>query len=497
MENQTIIQFFHWYYPADKGLWKHAASEAERLAHLGFTKVWLPPPYKCDSGADISAVGYGVYDLYDLGEFDQKGTRKTKYGSKDEFVNAIKRIQEMGMDAIVDIVLNHKTGGDDVETFKAVQVNNDNRNEKAGEETDIEAFTKFYFPGRNGTFSNFIWDKECFTGIDKNDEQGCRIYKILNNQGDTWQDVPDEEFGNFDFLLGCDIDYRNEYVRTEIKNWAKWLFELTGFHGCRMDAVKHISTSFMNEFLDYIKTLNEHNFSIGEYWTHNVDKLLHYIELTEGRMQLIDSPLHYNFHRASNTGKDFDLRTLSHDTLLDRNPLYSISFVDNHDTQPLQALESTVEDWFKPLAYAYIMLRKDGIPCISFFAMYGATYSAYDKDGNEHYIELKPTPDLDKFLHLRKNIAYGEQHDYFDHGNTIGWTREGNEEHGHGMAVIMSNGDEGFKEMYVGQHHAGKTFVDYLNNKEDRITINENGLAVFPVHGGSVSVYIPEECPHC
>ena len=35
-------------------------------------------------------VGYAAYDLYDLGEFDQKGTTRTKYGTKDEYLEAIK-----------------------------------------------------------------------------------------------------------------------------------------------------------------------------------------------------------------------------------------------------------------------------------------------------------------------------------------------------------------------------------------------------------------------
>jgi hypothetical protein len=43
----------------------------------------------------------------------------------------------------------------------------------------------------------------------------------------------------------------------------------------------------------------------------------------------------------------------------------AVTLVDNHDTQPLQALEAPVEDWFKPIAYAFILLRKDGYPAFS------------------------------------------------------------------------------------------------------------------------------------
>ena len=44
---------------------------------LGVTALWLPPAYK-GAGGDKD-VGYGVYDLYDLGEFNQKGSVPTKY----------------------------------------------------------------------------------------------------------------------------------------------------------------------------------------------------------------------------------------------------------------------------------------------------------------------------------------------------------------------------------------------------------------------------------
>ena len=70
MQNGTILQYFHWYYVNDGSLWKTVAKEAPRLADLGITAIWLPPAYKGNSGG--YSVGYDVYYLYDLGEFDQK-----------------------------------------------------------------------------------------------------------------------------------------------------------------------------------------------------------------------------------------------------------------------------------------------------------------------------------------------------------------------------------------------------------------------------------------
>ena len=62
--NGTMMQYFEWYLPQGT-LWKQLQTEAERLAGEGITGVWIPPCYKGQAGADD--VGYGVYDLYDLG----------------------------------------------------------------------------------------------------------------------------------------------------------------------------------------------------------------------------------------------------------------------------------------------------------------------------------------------------------------------------------------------------------------------------------------------
>ncbi|STL91976.1 alpha-amylase [Escherichia coli] len=52
-------------------------------------------------------------------------------------------------------------------------------------------------------------------------------------------------------------------------------------------------------------------------------------------------------------------------TLVEADPFHAVTLVANHDTQPLQALEAPVEPWFKPLAYALILLRENGVPSYS------------------------------------------------------------------------------------------------------------------------------------
>lgn len=66
MNNPTIFQFFHWYYPDGGKLWQEVSEQAVHISQLGINIVWLPPAYKGASGG--YSVGYDTYDLFDLGK---------------------------------------------------------------------------------------------------------------------------------------------------------------------------------------------------------------------------------------------------------------------------------------------------------------------------------------------------------------------------------------------------------------------------------------------
>ena len=151
-------------------------------------------------------------------------------------------------------------------------------------------------------------------------------------------------------------------------------------------------------------------------------------------------------------------------------------------------------DWLNPLAYAIILLREQGIPCVFYPDLYGAEYTDKGKDGNDHTIILNKVKELPMLLRVRKLLAYGEQRDYLDHKNTIGWTREGLSENKEtGCAVLLGNGDEGWKYMEIGKQHAGQVFIDCLGKIEKQITLDNRGGAEFYCKGGSVSVWVNKE----
>ncbi len=122
--NETLLQGFEWYCPADYKHWRRLSSVLPSLAALGISTLWIPPATRAGWH---KSNGYDAYDLYDLGEFDQKGAKHTKWGTKDELVQLLQAASACGIRVLFDTVLNHKAAADYAETVDAVQVDPNGR----------------------------------------------------------------------------------------------------------------------------------------------------------------------------------------------------------------------------------------------------------------------------------------------------------------------------------------------------------------------------------
>ncbi|MFM7648792.1 MAG: alpha-amylase, partial [Cyanobium sp.] len=444
--NGVLLQAFHWYTPADGGHWRRLERQARDLAAAGITALWLPPAGKGQAGGHD--VGYGIYDPYDLGEFDQKGSVATKYGTRAEYLAAVAACRSEGLQIYADAVFNHLMGADAQEEFNATPHDPQNRLQSLGDQRPIRAWTHYSYPARAGAHSAMQWHWWHFDAVDHNSLEPD-VQAVWRIEGKAFDDDVDLERGNDDYLMGCDLDIDHPEVRAALKHWGSWMLDTAGVDGFRLDAIKHISGDFFPDWLSHVAAhAGRDLFVVGEYWTTNLDTLRWYVSRSGGRIHLFDAPLHHNFHRASRQGAGYDLRRLLDGTLMGELPQLAVTLVENHDTQPLQALESVVEPWFKPLAYAFILLRREGYPCLFLPDYEGARYRDRGSDGQQHYVELVSHRwILDRLLAARRDHAYGEQRDWLDHPNCIGWTRAGTPAHPRGLAVLMSNGDAGWKWM--------------------------------------------------
>jgi alpha-amylase len=278
------------------------------------------------------------------------------------------------------------------------------------------------------------------------------------------------------------VDTYHPQVFEELLHFGRWFAAETGVDGFRLDALKHLPAGFYKAWL---ARMREHFgerelFAVGEYWSADLAEVTGYLDKLEGALKLFDAPLHFRFQTAAQAGNDFDLRTVFDGSLLQVAPLAAVTFVDNHDTQPGASLSSWVDDWFKPLAYALILLRREGYPCVFYPDYYG------------HADEQTPLTShrmlLDAFLDARARFNYGDQHDYFDHPNCIGWLRTGDAEHPGAMVVLMSNGDAGQKRIETGRPNA--EFHDVTGHIPEPISTDGDGAAEFRCPAGSLSVWL-------
>lgn len=474
MTQDVIFQAFEWYIKYEDKFWNKLENELPYLKSLGITTIWLPPAYKGYKGQNDS--GYGVYDLYDLGEFNQKGSVSTKYGTKDEYLSLVRKIKDLDMKLIVDVVLNHRVGADYTEAFLAHEVDASNRTQILNT-YEIEGWTGFDFKGRNNTYSNFKMNKEHFKAVDFDAKsQKTSIFLI---DGKTWDEHVDSELSNYDYLLGADVDTNHPKVQEELLTWLDWYLELTEFDGVRLDAIKHIDAKFFKKGLEVVRQKNRDVYVVGEYWSGDLKVLHNYLMDVDFSMQLFDVPLHHALESASKY-EQYDLRSLFNGTLTSTNPDFSVTFVDNHDTQIGQSLESWIEDWFKPHAYALILLRNLGTPCVFYGDLYGS-------DEGQASLVLE----LPVLIQLRKSHRNGTFYDYLDEPNLVGWCYTGNED-GEGLVTVLNTGPHALKRMFVGRRNANAHYVDCLNDNTE-VLIDEDGIGYFPVEEKKLAIFIRKD----
>ena len=476
--NPLLLQAFAWDLPADSTHWRLLADNAALLADCGVSSVWLPPAYKGQAG--VEDVGYGVYDTYDLGEFDQKGTVPTKYGTKEDYLAAIEALHAAGISVVADIVLNHRMGGDDTEVVRATPVDPHDRLRPIGDAEEITAWTRYTFPGRNGAYSDFTWDWTCFHGTDWDEarhQQGVWLF-----EGKQWNENVNDELGNYDYLMGSDVHVTDPAVSAEMDRWGRWYVETTGVDGLRLDALKHVGADFFARWLPELRRATGRALpAVGEYWSRDVAELEGYLEAVPF-MSLFDVPLHFHLHAASTSNGDVDLTRLFEGTLVAADPARAVTFVENHDTQPGQSLASTIESWFKPSAYALILLREAGTPCVFWGDLFGTPETG----------DLPAVTELPLLMTMRRALAHGPQHDALDDPDVVGFAREGDEDHpGSGLAVVLSDRRAATKRLHVGARHAGEQWICVLGGQEP-VTVADDGSVELPVSDGGLSVYAPE-----
>lgn len=129
-QNDVMLQAFYWDVPVDAAnnnghWWDNLYNKADDFKEIGITGIWIPSPAKGNWG--IYDMGYGIYDHYDLGNYNQKGSVETRFGSRQELQSMISAMHDTSngkpkVEVYADIILNHMYSSDeDAEVNPAVK----------------------------------------------------------------------------------------------------------------------------------------------------------------------------------------------------------------------------------------------------------------------------------------------------------------------------------------------------------------------------------------
>jgi Alpha amylase, catalytic domain/Thrombospondin type 3 repeat len=287
--------------------YKEIQARLPEVAAAGYAVLWLPPPNKgCEGTAD---VGYAVYDRFDLGDQNQRGTVVTRYGTRKDLEALTTSVHRAGVKVIFDMVMNHNGNPSRIEnahvTLKAVPIDGYPHTRPLdyhvfpGKTFDNGSTFQVALPQSSGGVSSWptamvkpktSWNPESWVAAVKM-PSGVSIPGFTHlvrapwsDYSNAWVDQNYSLLGLIDFAIeqhlnsaktgvnpaldgknnatglalpvyvrqpGCSACYPggkpvSEEIRQYLQRWIWWLGKVTDADGYRLDAIKHVPTTFFN-----------------------------------------------------------------------------------------------------------------------------------------------------------------------------------------------------------------------------------------------------------
>jgi alpha-amylase len=358
---KVVLQGFWWDYTNSnyRNKWADYLVElAPRLKELGIDAVWIPPTPKNNGGTN--SVGYAPFDNYDLGDKYQKGSTRTRVGTKDELLRLVAVLHANGIEVVQDVVLNHVDGAGTSSGAGGLDPNT-------------------YSVTANGGFKNFRNASFATPVPEAGDNAAAYLARsgrwpknYTNFHAHLGHNTTSGDFANPAF--GPDFCYGDDggsdgygpstnasynppqsagYSRNQARSWVQWMKKQTGVDGFRWDAVKHFSYPAQQDWSYNLKYLTgfanggETMLNTGEF-VGNKNELDAYVSSvsnsnggSEFLMGTFDFSLRGAIYNMVAGGGNYDLAQLPGAQQNQRVAYYSASntyvhrtapFVNSHDT---------------------------------------------------------------------------------------------------------------------------------------------------------------------
>lgn len=298
---KVVLQAFWWdcwneNHPQD--WYTYLAKLSPCLREMGIDGIWIPSPSKGNAG--IGSMGYDIFDHYDLGDKQQKGTLATRFGDKDSLLRLVAVAHANGLEVYPDIVLNHSMGGEKDPNAPG------------------DPYKRFRYIGFSGPEAG-RWPKDHWN-FHPNPDHEC-------TKGDWCEQ-----------LFGPDICYldgehgggkNGRYMRDKAREWFIWFYKQTGADGFRFDAVKHFPAYVVEDLLYNTMGNRIDYFAVGEF-VGSKQQLDDWVGQTQGRCGTFDFPLREALTQVIEAGGYFDMGSLPN--FQQNNRTKTVPFVNNHDS---------------------------------------------------------------------------------------------------------------------------------------------------------------------
>ena len=271
----VMLQAFYWDSFTDTQ-WINLEQQADEISEF-FNLMWVPQSANCGNGPSM-----GYNDLYWFANYN------SSFGNEEQLRSMISEYKKRGVGTIADVVINH-------------------RNSNKG---------WMGFPEETYNGKTYIMKPEFICSNDDGGKTKQEAEIKPTGNPDTGDD-----FGGF-----RDIDHTNAEMQQMIIDYLNFLKNDLGYAGFRYDMVKGYAGEYTKLYNEAVKP----EFSVGEYWDGNYNKLQEWINSTGKQSAAFDFNVKYMLNDACNNN---DWSKLNQWTLPRMNQgRYSVTFVDNHDT---------------------------------------------------------------------------------------------------------------------------------------------------------------------
>lgn len=309
----VMLQGFYWDGFSDSR-WTYLEKQSDELARY-FSLIWIPQSGNCDG----QSMGYNPKYYFD---------QNSSFGTERELRSMISTFKQKGLGTIADVVINHRQNA-----------------------------------------SNWVdFPKENYKGVDYQmvstdicaDDDGGKCKQWADQNGYSLSPNKDSGEG-WDGMR--DLDHASANVQKCVNAYEDYLLHDLGYAGFRYDVAKGFAAKYFGQYNATAKP----QFSVGEVWDSN-QTIKNWIDGTKvgdvRQSAAFDFQFRYLVRDAINGANWSKLAGTNTLVGTPEYRRYSVTFVENHDTESRSNGE--VQDPIKAdtLAANAIMLALPGTPCI-------------------------------------------------------------------------------------------------------------------------------------